>query len=325
MVWNKRAAAVLAIGICFGQGIFAQNVMDQHFDGDELNRNIRSYIINVSNLIPDSTTLQNVWSRPPSENFIFGGGLNGSITFLERRLASNAIYSSGSFGGSQNDLSKFPTTIPYLPGTAFDVRAGSRGFDVGVSGMWLDDGSLANALGTSFLGDGSHFTYRMLGVDARYLILGEGWGSGSARKFTPDITVQGGYYFTWLGFGIESGDTEKVDVQFRNDTYMLAVQLTKAIPIIKPYFGAKLILSQTDSGFSWETNRPVMLKGTSYPDGVSYSSGGKDGEMKAYFQLYGGVGINILFFPHLITIGGAYNVATNHFGVNFAARLTMGD
>jgi hypothetical protein len=317
--------AALLIPLCLCQKVYAQNIMDRAFDGDSLNRQIRSYIINVSNLIPDSTTLQNVWSRKPGDNWVFGIGLNGSFTLLERKLAASVAKGAEGFGGRHNDLSKFPTTVPYLPGTAIDLRAGSSAMDVGVCGMWMDDNILSDLIG-SFLGESSHFTYRMLGIDLRYLVMEEGrWGPQGFRKYSPAITVQGGYYFTWMGFGIEAGNTEKVDVQFRNDTYMAAVQLSKDLPIIKPYFGAKLIFSNTDSGFSWETTRPVTIKGTPYPDGASYSSGGNDGELKAYFQLYGGVGINILFFPHLITIGGAYNVATNHFGINMAVRLTTGD
>jgi len=320
MAWYKqykRATVVLGFCICLDHGIFAQNVMDQFFEGDELNRTINNYIINVSNLIPDSTTLQDVWSRPPDKKWLFGFGVNASITFLERKLATSAIKRTESFGGSHNDLSKFPTTIPYLPGTAFDIRVGYGNMDVGVSGMWMDDGLVANALGTTFLGDTSHFTYRMLGVDFRYLLLPE-------KKLIPSVTLQAGYYFTWAGFGIESGKTEKVDVQFRNDTYLLAAQVSKDFPLLKPYFGVKLIFSKTDSGFIWETDRAVILKGGEYPLGVVYNSGGNEGALKAYFQLYGGVGVNILFFPHLITLGGAYNVVTNHFGLNLAVRLILG-
>jgi hypothetical protein len=309
--------ATILIPLCLCQKIYAQNIMDQYFEGDNLNRTIRSYITNVSNLIPDSTTLQDVWSYVPKNSGFFGVGLSGSVTFLDRRLAAGAVKSSEAFGGTHNDLSKFPTTIPYLPGTAFDLRAGTGRMDVGVSGMWMDDNILANYIG-SFLGGSSHFNYRMLGVDFRYVVLKE-------KSLIPSVTVQAGYYFTWMGFGIEAGKTEKVDVQFRNDTYMIAAQASKDFPFLKPYFGAKVIFSKTDSGFSWETDRPVMVKGTQYSDGASYSSGGKDGDLKAYFQLYGGLGINILFFPHMVTLGGAYNVVTNHFGVNAAVRLIFGD
>jgi len=318
MAWNKRAAVVFAFGICLIQGLFAQpNVMKPYFVGDDLNQSIRSYIVNVSNLIPDSATLQNVWARPPRPTGFFGFGVNGSVTFLERKLIANAVNNSGSFGGKHNDLSQFPTTIPYLPGTAIDLRGGTKNFDLGISGMWMDDNLLSNALGTPFLGDSSHFTYRMLGLDMRYAVLGDKKGTP-----IPSVTVQAGYYFTWLGFGIDAG-SEKVDVQFRNDTYLLAVEASKDLFIVKPYLGAKLLLSKTDSGFSWDTDRQVTLKGVEYPFGVSYNSGGNAGDLKAYFQIYGGVGLTIIF-PYLITLGGAYNVVTNHFGINLAVRLVIG-
>jgi hypothetical protein len=325
---KRKAVSVLILGFFLSYGLYAQDIMDQYFEGDDLNRNIRNYIINVSNLIPDSPTLQNVWSYPPSSGVFFGAGLNASITILDRsKLVKNLTSDAGSFTAT-HDLAQFPTTIPYLPGTAFDIRAGVNRMDLGICGMWLDDNIVANYVG-SFLGEGSHFTYRMGGVDLRYALVRDGeriFGLDyKYAQFIPAVTLQGGYYFTWLGFGIESGvNTEKVGVQFRNDTYMLAVQLSKSLPLLKPYFGAKAIFSKTDSAFEWETERPVALKGMEYPDGLQYKSGGEGGAVKGYFQFYGGLGLTFIF-PHIITIGGAYNVVTRHFGINAAVRIIMGD
>jgi hypothetical protein len=315
---NSYLAIVFAILIplCFCQKIYAQSIMDQYFDGDSLNQQIKSYIVNVSNLIPDSTTLQSVWSYS-SKDFFFGVGLNTSFTFLERKLASRVLDGAEGFGGSHMDLAKFPTAVPYLPGMAIDLRLGTGDFDIGLCGMWMNEGILGDFIGSGFLGDSSHFTYRMIGLDVRFVpIVGR-------SSYQPTLTLQAGYYFTWMGFGIESGSTEKVDVQFRNDTYLMAAQFSLDVLIFVPYIGAKLLFSKTDSGFSWETDRPVMVKGTPYPDGASYNSGGKDGDLNAYFQIYFGTGITFIF-PHLITLGGAYNVVTNHFGVNLAVRLILG-
>ena len=313
----KRGSVALMLGVVLCSGLFANdNIMDTYFEGDELNRRIRTYIVNVSNLIPDSTTLQNVWSCPPGT--LFGIGVNGSITLLERKLASSVLDGVEGFGGNHLDLSQFPEAIPFLPGLAFDMRVGVKRMDVGFTGMWLDENILADNVGTTFLGDGSHFSYRAFGLDLRYALVQESKDS----PLVPAVTLQGGYYFTWMGFGISAGDTEKVSVDFRNDSILLAVQVSKNLPIITPFLGMKAIFSKTDSGFIWETHRPVMVKGEPYPDGVRYKSGGTDGDYYSYFQVYGGLGIDFLF-EHLITVGGAYNVMTNHFGINLAARLVF--
>ena len=317
---KKRLILALFLGIAFCRGLFADDIMNTYFDTDELNSRIKQYTVNVTNLIPDSTTLQNVWTYVPSGNkFWYGMGFNLSFTFLERKLISGALYGAENFGAKQgyNDLSQFPGAIPYLPGTSFDFRAGMSRFDVGFCGMWLDNNQLADTAGI-FLGEGNNFTYKMLGLDVRYLVY------KGKRKY-PTVAVQGGYYFTWMSFGITAGnnDNERVNAEFRNDSYFAAVQVSYFLAgIFRPYLGAKLIVSKTDSSFEWETHRPVMIKGEPYPDGAIYSSGARDGDTFAYFQITAGFGLSLMY-PDLITIGGAYNVVTNHFGLNISARLIM--
>ena len=320
----KRVTAVFVLGLLLCSGLFAQNdILDTYFNGDELNRRVRSYVVNVSNLIPDSTTMQNVWSfAPKADSIWFCAGLNGSVTLLDRKRVSTLIDNVDGFGGSHQDLSQFPEAIPFLPGLAVDLRVGMLRFDIGINGMWLDSGSLLEQSGISFLGENSSFSYRAFGFDFRYALITDG---GSFLKFSspllPAVTLQAGYSFTWLGFGIESGK-EKINVDFRNDTYFVAVQASKDIILITPYIGIKLIFSKTDSGFSWETDRPVVIKEKPYPDGARYKSGGAEGDTFTYFQFYGGLGINLITLQ--ATVGFAYNVVTEHFGINLSFRYFLG-
>ena len=325
MVAFKRVAAVSVLGLILCSGLFAQNtnILDTYFDGDELNRRVRNYAINVSNLIPDSTAISNVWSfAPKARGGWFGAGLNGSITLLDRKRVSSLIDDFEGFGGSHQDLSQFPEAIPFLPGAAVDLRVGINRMDIGLNGMWVDSDILMENLGTSFLGENSSFSYRSFGVDLRYAIVTDGGKIFSfSSPLLPALTVQAGYYFTWLGFGIESGN-EKVSVDFRNDTYFVALQASKNLVLITPYIGLKLIFSKTDSGFSWETDRPVMVKGSPYPDGARYNSGGVEGDTFTYFQFYGGLGLTLTLVE--INAGFAYNVVTEHFGISFSARYLLG-
>jgi len=329
MFTKKRIAAVFILGLILCTGLFAQNILEQYFDGDLLTQQISSYVTNVSNLMPDSTTLQNVWSYSPSTKAAFGGiGVNGSVTLLERRLASKIGEAALQFGGSHMDLSQFPESIPFLPGIAIDLRGGVGYFDVGVTGMWVDDDIVSEWAGVSFLGDGSHIAYRSIGIDVRYTFIREGQNSLFGKIpvpgiLMPSVTFQAGYCFTWMQFGIEAGSTERVNVDFRNDSIFFALQASKTLPILlTPYFGMKMIFSKTDSGFTWETHRPVLFRGNPYLSGAIYNSGVNEGDFYTYFQIYGGFGIDLMF-PHLITIGAAYNVVTEHFGINLSIRLLI--
>jgi len=347
MAGMKRSAALFLLLVLFA-GVFAQSVFAQakeldYFDGDMLNERIRSYVTNVSNLMPDSTTSQNIWSfTPRSSGFFAGIGVNGSVTFLDQKLASRLdklIEGGQTFGGDHNDLSQFPESIPFLPGIAIDIRTGAGFFDVGVTGMWLDDTIVTDAaseyiegFGSTFLGKGSHMSFRSIGADLRYTFIREGQSrlffntvsvNSILRPLLPNVTFQGGYNFTWMQFGISAGSTEKVSVDFRNDTIFMALQVSKTLFFLTPYVGAKLIFSKTDSGFTWETHRDVLYQGEPYVGGAIYNSGANLGEFLTYFQIYGGLGLDVLFFPHLITLGGVYNVVTEHFGVNLSVRLMM--
>jgi hypothetical protein len=325
----KRGAAVFVLGfLC--SGLFAQNILETYFDGDELNRRVRNYVINVSNLIPDSTTLSNVWASPPPATFMYGAGLNGSITLLDRQRITSLIDDVDGFGGSHNDLSQFPEAIPFLPGAAVDGRIGFSGFDIGLCGMWIDSDIVSEELGDDFLGQGSTFYYRSFGFDVRTVLIREKSPKilfntvtipSIVAQFLPTVTLQGGYYFTWLSFGIEAGN-EKVNADFRNDSYLLALHASYDLIILKPYIGLKMIFSKTDSGFSWETDRPVVVKGSPYPDGAKYNSGGVEGDTFTYFQIYGGLGIDLTLMG--IDAGFAYNVVTEHFGINLSVRYVLG-
>jgi hypothetical protein len=330
MFAKKRIAAASFLGLVLCTGLFAQNILDTYFDGDELNRRVRNYAINVSNLIPDSTTLSNVWASPPPASFMYGFGVNGSITILDRKKVSALINDVDGFGGSHKDLSQFPEAIPFLPGAAFDARVGFLGFDMGLCGMWVDSDILSEELGDDFLGQGSTFYYRSFGIDFRTVVIREKSNKilfnivtipSAVAQFLPTLTFQAGYYFTWLSFGIEAGN-EKVNADFRNDSYLLALQASYDLVLLNPYVGVKMIFSKTDSGFSWETDRPVKVNGSPYPDGAKYNSGGVEGDTFAYFQIYGGLGLSLALIN--ANVGFAYNIVTEHFGVNFSVRYVLG-
>jgi hypothetical protein len=322
-------AAVLALGIFLSNGLFADDfgVIDTTLNGDMLNESISRYITNISSLIPDSTTLQNVWSRPPvRQKWLFGVGLNGSGTMTQLKGVNKIVDSVGGFGGRNLDLTEFPEKLPYLPAGAIDIRAGGRGIDVGLAGMFMNSQWLP--ILKKVLGEDADFTYATFGIDVRYAIIDEkGSFYEKEHNYLPALTIQAGYYFTYMKSAFTSTESEKLDIGFRTDSFAFGLQISKKfgkdVFAFSPYFGWKVILSATDTDFSWTTGRPVRVNGGEYPDGATYHSGNMPGELRSYYQIYWGFGITLLGLQHLLTTGCAYNVVTGHFGINAGLRFII--
>ena len=331
MVLFKRAFVTLVIGIFLCGGLFAQDIIDVSLNGNDLNKKILEYVDNMAKLIPDSTTTQNIWSYAPRYNRgIFGAGINGSFTMSERTMMGKLLNDrdlAKGFGGKNGDVLSLPSSIPYLPAASFDVRVGTRGFDFGLAGMWASADVIPEL--AEIIGEDSDYTHRTLGLDVRYALLNDGSNiifgkaiKGLPSDFIPAVTLQAGYYFTWMsvGFASNSEKTEKVSIDLRNDSYFFAIQVSKDLPLITPFFGLKVIRSNTDSEFKWETWRDVTINSENYPLGAKYESGTTTREPLDYLHLYGGAGISFMY-PHILTIGVSYNVLSEHIGISAAVRM----
>ena len=328
----KRIAAVLFISVFLSSGLFAQvNIIDDFLDGNQLNDNINTFIHNMARLVPDSTTTQNIWSYAPRHNRgIFGAGINGSFTMSERKMLGQLVDARGKgegFGGKDGDILNIPESIPYLPAAALDFRFGVRGYDFGLTGMWTSADLIPEL--ASIIGEDSDYTHRTIGFDFRYALITDGRPDFFGIKIpipaelTPAITAQVGYYFTWMTVGFASAEaSEKVRMDFRNDSYFIALQASKEFLVVKPYVGLRLITSRTDSEYEWETYRPVTHKGIEYPYGARYNSGVNARESYNYLHFYGGAGFSFIF-DHIFTLGFNYSVFTKHFGVNAALRFLV--
>jgi len=331
MVFLKRAFVTLVIGVFLCGGLFAQDIINEFLDGNALNKKILEYVDNMAKLIPDSTTTQNMWSYAPKYNRgIFGVGINGSFTMSERTMMGKLIAdrdAASGFGGKNGDILSLPSSIPYLPAASFDIRIGTKGFDFGLAGMWASADMVPEL--AEIIGEDSDYTHRTIGFDVRYAILNDGSNIIFGKPVTalpsvlmPAVTLQAGYYFTWMsvGFASASEKTEKVSIDLRNDSYFFAIQVSKDLPMITPFFGLKVIRSNTDSEFEWETWRVVSFDDKNYPMGAKYKSGTTAREPLDYLHLYGGAGLSFMY-PHILTIGVSYNVLSEHFGVSAAVRM----
>jgi len=322
MVFLRRMVVALVLFTFLCGGLFAQDIIDTYFNGDVLNRKINSYAANITSLIPDTTTLQNIWGQAPNGDFYFGVGVNASFAFTDRTQVSNIATGLEAFGADNIDLTQFPDGVPFLPAVFFDVRIGFGNFDFGLAGTWLDEKILEDAE-IKFFGDGSTFALQSLGMDFRYSIN----RALSLPKFLPVLAVQAGYYFTRTTFGVkaeDAGRVESVKVDFRNDTLLLGAHasLNLMSNLLVPYAGIRVIFSTTHSDYKWSTNRPVMANGRLFYNGAKYDSPTISGDTEVSSQFYAGLGVNYLTYQ--ITVGGAYNLDTEHFSINVAFRYYLG-
>jgi len=341
----NRKLGVFIFLLSMSSGLFAQNIMDVYFNGDDLNRKINKYVNNISRLIPDTTTQQDVWSFAPGTfgtGLWFGGGVNGTISFLDRSRVGGALTGSQVFGADNVDLAKFPEGVPFLPGFSYDLKGGFGRMDFSICGMWINETILADN-GIIFFGEGSSFAQQAIGFNARYLVLKEG-------KVSPSITVQAGYFYTSYNFGViamEDNRKESVKIDLRNDSWLLGVHVGKNLVkgIITPYAGMKFMISNTDSEYEWHTNRAVLLDDRPYFNGLSYYSASNDGDVNFFGQIYAGAGFALpasvvamlradsaegmaaaSMVPGIVvfTLGGAYTIGTNHFSINASIRYVLG-
>jgi len=313
-----------------GSGLFASDIIDVELDGRLVNDRIHIFIDNIARLIPDSVTTQNVWSYAPrSTGGVFGFGVNGSFTMSDRTMISRLDQVTTNFGGKEADLNNIPESIHYLPALSLDVRFGGRNYDFGIAGMWANS-DMSSELAV-FFGEDSDYTHRTIGFDFRYALATEGISAILGFPITfisprlmPSITLQAGYYFTWLsvGFANSMEASEKFNIDFRNDSYFAALQLTKSVVpgLLTLFGGTKLIASSTVSEFSWETYRVTKFEDRVFPLGVIYESGTNTRDTKHYLHLYGGIGLSFIF-DHFLTLGFAYNVHSQHFAVTGAVRI----
>jgi len=324
---SKRIAAVLLVGVFICAGLFADEEIPVYvFQGDALNTQIKKYVNNISKLIPDSVTTQNIWSHAPrSGRGMIGFGLNASITMPETSILSQLENSAKGFGGANVDLSKFPESIPFFPAFAIDIRGGGKFFDVGLTGMWADTNAI-EAL--SDIVGGSYYAHRTIGIDGRVGLLSDGESSFFGRAFRgggifiPAVVFQMGYYFTWMSLGFPANmHTDSINMEFRNDAYFFALQVSKKLlrGLLNPFLGLKLIISSTVTEYNWSSKQKVNFRDEVWEAGAKYSSGTDTRDTFTYLHLYGGLGVKYSMFD--LTIGLSYNLISEHLAVSAAVRM----
>jgi hypothetical protein len=138
----------------------------QSMDGSNINSKVAGYADNVSKLIPDVVTMQNVWAGAPTKGGSFGLGVtaNGAVFSMDK--IDDAINGYDQFTGSAASLDKFPDSILFLPAGAGEMRISlpKIPIDIGLTGMGYDIGNL--------IGSDSQYLFWTGGADLRVDVVG---------------------------------------------------------------------------------------------------------------------------------------------------------
>jgi hypothetical protein len=286
----------------------------QSIDGFIVDSKVAEYADNVSKLIPDVITMQNVWAGAPTKAGSFGLGVTANGAVFSMNKIDDAINGYDQFAGKAASLDNFPDSILFLPAAAGEMRISlpKIPIDIGLTGMGYNLGGL--------IGSDSQYLFWTGGVDLRVDIVGLFLlRSSKDLWFIPRLTFIGGYYLSGMQFDFTANE-ENVWFDFKTDTYFLAVQITQNLKVIRFFGGVRAMGSGTNIQYGWETDKPIRFEGTTYEQGAKYTATVKQGDDFLYFQVYGGLSL----FGDFLTVGAMYNIMTQHVGVSASVRLRFG-
>jgi hypothetical protein len=318
----RKEIAVLSLFL-LGAGIA---LSAQSMDGSIVNSKVAGYADNVSKLIPDVITMQNVWAGAPTKAGSFGLGVTANGAVFSMNKIDDALNGYNQFAGKAASLDSFPDSILFLPAGAGEMRISlpKIPIDIGLTGMGYNLGNL--------IGSDSQYLFWTGGADIRVDVVGlillpienraARSNTQSAVKdfwLIPRLTLIGGYYLSGMRFDF-TANGENVWFDFKTDTYFFGAQITENLKIIRLFGGVRVVGSGTNIQYGWETDKPIRFEGTIYAQGAAYTSPVKQGDDFLYFQVYGGLSL----FGDFLTAGAMYNIITQHVGVSASVRLRFG-
>jgi hypothetical protein len=316
-VFRRRFLTLLWPALMLRAGIA---LSAQSLDGSIISDGIAGYASNVSKLIPDVITMQNVWSGAPTKGGSFGFGITANGAVFSMNKIDDAINGYDQFAGNSASLDNFPDSILFLPAAAAEIRISFPKIpvDIGLAGMGYNLGGL--------IGSDSQYLFWTGGADIRVDTVGLVLSLVRKEKarsddlwYIPRLTLIGGYYLSGMRFDF-TASKDNVWLDFKTDTYFLGVQITENLKVIRLFGGLRVVGSGTNIQYGWETDKPIRYEGTTYAQGMKLTSQVKQGDDFLYFQVYGGLS----FLGDLATLGAMYNVITRHVGVSASVRLRFG-
>lgn len=265
--------------------------------------------------IPNSQVQQNVyaeaWIGKLFPGFHFGAGVNAGVSAMDVTALKDAALALGiEEAGDVPDTLAFPTITA-------DVRLGGiiLPFDIGVTAMSVDSSKLGSIEDKI---DPVAFDFFAVGADIRYAIFEGGF-------LRPKWSVGAGFYYTKGGVDVKD-DNAEASLDFQSKTFMISTQASIKLLCLVPFIGARGLVSKTsvdwEAKADWaeliEDDDPTLGEILSYGFLPSSFSGGSSG-VSFYPQVYGGIGLDLLFLN--ITASASYDFVSKLPGAAVSVRI----
>jgi len=272
---------------------------------ENINDRLNSYTKQLSNIIPNAATEQNVYSDAwignfyPSSPMHFALGIEGGLTQLNMDDFNSVAKAFR--------IASVPETFPY-PSLGINGKIGGFGipFDMGVSFFTVDTAKLSNLL------KGIDMQLFIVGGNIRFAIL-QGKGAW------PVLSCGAAYYYSKSSIGTSSGDTF---ISFKNEAHILIAetQISKKFIFVTPFAGFRAIFVKSDSSFEW--NNPSGILNNA---GITVTSG--KGSIKKEFsdqfipQVFGGLGLTLGLIQFDTNV--SYDIQNNLWSGGLSIRFQM--
>lgn len=266
-----------------------------------LENSLNSLSKTVNNVIPNSTSQQNVYAEAwigkllPSIPPHFAVGIETSVTKLDLSSLNDALTVFDMKGAVPSSF-VFPTISAnckigglFLP------------FDIGFSFMTINWKDLV----TSF--KDIKMDYFTIGGDIRYALL-------KGDFLWPQVSIGAGYYYTKGSIGYQK-DPAKVKLDFKSQILMANLQVSKTFLFFTPYVGFRGIFSKTDSTWLWNVNADSYALGSLTGTNTVSTNFGNS----FIPQVYGGFGLKLGVFE--LALNGSWDFKNQIWGAALSGRL----
>lgn len=269
---------------------------------------LNDFCDDLVDVLPNSQTQQNVyaeaWIGKLFPGFHFGAGVNAGVSALDVSSLKDAALALGI-----DDVKDINDTLVF-PTITVDARLGGiiLPFDIGVTAMSIDTSKM-DSVDKNI--DPVAIDFFTIGADVRYAILQGGF-------LRPKWSVGAGFYYTKGGVDVDD-DTAKASLDFKSTTFMLNTQASMKLLCLVPFIGGRALFSKTSVDWKVKAKWADIIadNADSYYDGVvdaltwgilPGSFSGSSSGFSVYPQVFGGVGLDLLFLN--LTVSGSYDIAS---------------
>lgn len=269
---------------------------------------LNDFCDDLVDVLPNSQTQQNVyaeaWIGKLFPGFHFGAGVNAGVSALDVSSLKDAALALGI-----DDVKDINDTLVF-PTITVDARLGGiiLPFDIGVTAMSIDTSKM-DSVDKNI--DPVAIDFFTIGADVRYAILQGGF-------LRPKWSVGAGFYYTKGGVDVDD-DTAKASLDFKSTTFMLNTQASMKLLCLVPFIGGRALFSKTSVDWKVKADWASIIvdNADTYYDGVvdalkwgilPGSFSGSSSGFSVYPQVFGGVGLDLLFLN--LTVSGSYDIAS---------------